>query len=87
MKKLLLAALTLCLVSSIPSPVSAAVHHRHHHTKHTTPIDNSPRVWVNTASGVYHYQGERWYGKTKEGQFMTEKQAIAAGYRATRNGQ
>jgi len=24
-------------------------------------------VWLNTASGVYHEQGMRWYGKTKQG--------------------
>jgi hypothetical protein len=45
------------------------------------------RVWVNTASGVYHYPGTRWYGKTKSGKYMTEKEAQAAGYRAAKNGQ
>jgi hypothetical protein len=45
------------------------------------------QVWVNTATGIYHYPGTRWYGKTKEGTFMTEKDAMAQGYRAARNGQ
>jgi hypothetical protein len=45
------------------------------------------QVWVNTATGVYHYPGTRWYGNTKQGKFMTEKDAIAQGYRAARNGQ
>lgn len=45
------------------------------------------QVWVNTATGVYHYPGTRWYGKTNEGKFMSEKDAIAQGYRAARNGQ
>jgi hypothetical protein len=45
------------------------------------------QVWVNTATGVYHYPGTRWYGNTKQGKYMTEKDAIGQGYRAARNGQ
>jgi len=40
----------------------------------------SGKVWVNTESGVYHKSG-RWYGKTKNGKFMTESEAKAAGYK------
>ena len=40
----------------------------------------SGKVWVNTESGVYHKSG-RWYGKTKQGKFMTEAEAKAAGYK------
>jgi len=45
------------------------------------------QVWVNTKTGIYHYPGTRWYGKTNQGKFMSEKDAIAQGYRAARNGQ
>jgi hypothetical protein len=38
-------------------------------------------VWVNTESGIYHKQGSRYYGKTKQGKYMTEADAIKAGYR------
>jgi len=41
----------------------------------------SVRVWVNTNSGVYHCPGTRWYGNTKSGQYMTQKQAQYKGYR------
>ena len=40
----------------------------------------SGKVWVNTESRVYHKSG-RWYGKTKNGKFMTEAEAKAAGYK------
>jgi hypothetical protein len=41
----------------------------------------SVKVWVNTASGVYHCPGTRWYGATKHGEYMTQKDAIAKGNR------
>lgn len=41
----------------------------------------SVRVWVNTSSSVYHCPGTRWYGNTKRGEYMTQKQALDAGNR------
>lgn len=43
-------------------------------------------VWVNLESKVFHREGDRWYGKTKRGQFMSEADAIAAGYREAKTG-
>jgi len=43
-------------------------------------------VWVNTATKVFHREGDPWYGKTKEGKFMTEADAVKAGYRASKQG-
>ena len=39
------------------------------------------KVWVNTRSGVYHCPGTRYHGNTKQGEYMTQKQAQEKGYR------
>ena len=39
------------------------------------------RVWVNTNSGVYHCPGTRWYGNTKRGEYMMQKEAQSKDYR------
>jgi hypothetical protein len=48
---------------------------------------NDHIVWVNTQSGVYHFQGERYFGSTKEGKFVCQRDADKEGDRPTRNGQ
>jgi hypothetical protein len=44
-------------------------------------------VWLNTASGIYHLKGQRWYAHTRQGAFVCEREADAAGDRETKNGQ
>ena len=43
-------------------------------------------VWVNLRTKIYHREGDRWYGKTKHGKFMSEEDAVKEGYRAAKNG-
>lgn len=42
-------------------------------------------VWVDTASKVYHCQGDRWYGTTEQGKYMSEANAKAQGVRPDHN--
>jgi len=44
-------------------------------------------VWLNLPTMIWHYKGERWYGRTKHGAYVCRKDARAAGARATRNGE
>jgi micrococcal nuclease len=39
------------------------------------------RVWVNTSSRVYHCPGTRYYGTTKSGVFLGQREADAQGFR------
>lgn len=95
MRQLLKASLALAvLVLPLALPAQARHAHQAHHGRRAVarrapaaPAAQGVKVWVNTKTGVYHFPGERWYGNTAEGEYLSESAAKAAGYRPTQNGQ
>lgn len=40
-------------------------------------------VWLNTATGIYHFKGMRWYGNTTSGAFACQTEVDRAGFRSS----
>ena len=68
--------------TAAPAPTGAGQFSTEAEARYRCPTDKV--VWVNTKSRIYHYQGTHNYGHTKEGAYMCEADARAAGDRAAR---
>lgn len=66
------------------TPASAGGTKERFSHRRTPPADAGSvgvdKVWVNTKSGKYFLPGARYYGKTKEGRYMTEAEAAKQGF-------
>jgi hypothetical protein len=75
-------------ISSSQSQAAATASAKNSSAKNASGISDSEiaaakashKVWVNLDTGIYH-KGGRWYGKTKNGKFMTVDDAKKAGYK------
>ena len=65
--------------SSAPAPSTSA--EKATVGKTPAPGGGPDKVWLNTASNVYHCPGTRYYGTTQAGSYMTEEEAKAKGAR------
>ena len=68
--------------TAAPAPRSTAGETAERRTEQASG-GGSGKVWVNTPTKVYHCEKDQWYGRTKNGEYMTESQAKAAGNRGS----
>jgi hypothetical protein len=55
-------------------------------TAQAVPPPAKGMVWVNLDSRIFHREGDPWYGRTKHGQYLSEADALKAGYREAKKG-
>ena len=74
--------------AAAPAPAAAATAGAGKAASSTTPQQPPQKgmVWVNLSTKVFHREGDKYYGNTKNGKFMTEADAIAAGYHEAKKG-
>jgi hypothetical protein len=80
----LFAGLILGLTLSIPA-IGLETFSQEVQAKQHCPADTV--IWLNLPTMIWHYKGQRWYARTKQGAFACEKEAAANGARRTKNGQ
>jgi hypothetical protein len=66
-----------------PTPAPVANQPKGPATNPGTP--GNGQVWVNSETHVYHKAGSRYYGKTKQGKYMSEADAVKEGDRPAKN--
>jgi hypothetical protein len=64
-----------------PAPIAPAPSKPASNAVSSTPAPGggAGKVWLNSSTNVYHCQGSKYYGTTKQGTYMTESEAKAKG--------
>lgn len=77
-KRLIFAALLLALVFSQTTPSGLGQSRLTLRNRRGNP---AVTVWVNIPTHVYHCPRSRWYGATKRGEYMMQREAQRLGNR------
>jgi hypothetical protein len=75
-------ALALCSALTSDAQSSAPTTPKHQPFQPATtqaPGAAPDKVWLNLSTKVYHCPTDRYYGRTKDGKYMTEPEARATG--------
>ena len=49
------------------------------------PGGGKGQVWVNSETHVFHKEGSKWYGRTKQGKYLSEAEAVKEGDKPAKN--
>ncbi|HMG01999.1 MAG TPA: DUF3761 domain-containing protein [Edaphobacter sp.] len=72
-------------MSAAPAPAAAPKASQRTTMATAAPGGGPGLVWLNSDSNVYHCTGSQYYGKTKQGSYMSEADAKAKGAHADHN--
>ena len=78
-------ALACCSIALYPQAQTTTPKHKPFQPAITQAPGAAPnKVWLNASTKVYHCPTDRYYGRTKNGKYLTEPEAKASGAHGAR---